>query len=377
MRNLYLFILFIFLLSCTNSKTYESISLKIDLLNDKHAPDARVAIWNIDVNDKKIPIELVGETNLNDAKNELIEYLKSEDISFEDNIILLPNHDFKYGIINNSVANLRKNPSHSSELVSQTILGTGVSILKKEGEWYLIQTPDKYISWIDHGGIVPMSKEKYNNYFASDVGVFTRPYGFSYETKKKIRVVSDLVLGSALKIVEIRSKHTKYEYPDGRKAWIENRLMNSISSIRGMNYSIQNLLENAHSLIGVPYLWGGTSSKGFDCSGYTKSVYLMNGYILPRDASQQVKEGILVDDSRNWNLLEAGDLMFFGYYKDDKLRIDHVSIWLGDGYFIQSSKNVRISSVYSDNLNFDDYHMAKYIESRRIIGSNTEGIKKL
>ena len=377
MRNLYLLILFIFLLSCTNSKTYESISLKIDLLNDKHAPDARVAIWNIDINDKKIPIELVGETNLNDAKNELIEYLRSEDISFDDNIILLPNHDFKYGIINNSVANLRKNPSHSSELVSQTILGTGVSILKKEGEWYLIQTPDKYISWIDHGGIVPMSKEKYNNYFASDVGVFTRPYGFSYETKKKIRVVSDLVLGSALKIVEVRSKHTKYEYPDGRIAWIENRLMNSISSIRGMNYSIQNLIENAHSLIGVPYLWGGTSSKGFDCSGYTKSVYLMNGYILPRDASQQVKEGILVDDSRNWNLLEAGDLMFFGYYKDDKLRIDHVSIWLGEGYFIQSSKNVRISSVYSDNLNFDDYHMAKYIESRRIIGSNTEGIKKL
>ena len=377
MRNLYLLILFIFLLSCTDSKTYESISLKIDLLNDKHAPDARVAVWDIDVNDKTIPIELVGETNLKDAKNELIEYLKSEDIPFEDNIILLPNYDFKYGIINNSVANLRKNPSHSSELVSQTILGTGVSILKKEGEWYLIQTPDKYISWIDHGGIVAMSKEKYDNYFASDVGVFTRPYGFSYETKKKNKVVSDLVLGSALKIIEIRSKHTKYEYPDGRTAWIENGLMNSISSIRGMNYSIQNLLKNAHSLIGVPYLWGGTSSKGFDCSGYTKSVYLMNGYILPRDASQQVKEGVFVDDSRNWNLLEAGDLMFFGYYKDDKLRIDHVSIWLGDGYFIQSSKNVRISSVYSENSNFDDYHMAKYIESRRIIGSNTEGIKKL
>jgi len=377
MRHLYLLVLFIFLSSCTNSKIYESTSLKIDLLNDKYAPDARVAVWNIDVNDKKIPIELVGETNLNDAKNELIEYLKSEDISFEDNIILLPNHDFKYGIINNSVANLRKNPLHSSELVSQTILGTGVSILKKEGEWYLIQTPDKYISWIDHGGIVPMSKEKYNNYFASDLGVFTRPYGFSYETKKKNRVVSDLVLGSVLKIVEVGSKHTKYKYPDGRIAWIENGLMNSISSIRGMNYSIQNLLENAHSLIGVPYLWGGTSSKGFDCSGYTKSVYLMNGYILPRDASQQIKEGILVDDSRNWNLLETGDLMFFGYYKDDKLRIDHVSIWLGDGYFIQSSKNVRISSVYSDNSNFDDYHMAKYIESRRIIGSNTEGIKKL
>ena len=377
MRNLYLLILFIFLLLCTDSKTYESISLKIDLLNDKHAPDARVAVWDIDVNDKTIPIELVGETNLKDAKNELIEYLKSEDIPFEDNIILLPNYDFKYGIINNSVANLRKNPSHSSELVSQTILGTGVSILKKEGEWYLIQTPDKYISWIDHGGIVLMSKEKYDNYFASDIGVFTKPYGFSYETKKKNRVVSDLVLGSALKAVDIRSKHTKYEYPDGRTAWIENGLMNSISSIRGMNYSIQNLLKNAHSLIGVPYLWGGTSSKGFDCSGYTKSVYLMNGYILPRDASQQVKEGVFVDDSRNWNLLEAGDLMFFGYYKDDKLRIDHVSIWLGDGYFIQSSKNVRISSVYSENSNFDDYHMAKYIESRRIIGSNTEGIKKL
>ncbi len=69
--------------------------------------------------------------------------------------------------------------------------------------------------------------------------------------------------------------------------------------------------------------------------------------------------------------------MFFGYYKDGRRRIDHVSIWIGDGKFIQASKNVRINSVYSEDPLYDRYHMEKYIESRRIIGNETNGIKKL
>ena len=102
--------------------------------------------------------------------------------------------------------------------------------------------------------------------------------------------------------------------------------------------------DETKKFIGVPYLWGGTSSKGFDCSGFTKTVYLMNGIIIPRDASQQVNEGLLVDADRNWDKLQEGDLMFFGYYKNGKRRIDHVAIWIGNGKFIQASKNVRINS---------------------------------
>ena len=377
MRKFYIFIFLVFGISCTNKNIEELVVKKINLLSEKHAPDPRIAIWNIDIDYSKNPIQLIGETDLGLAKKELLQYLISEEILFKDNITVYPNYEINDGIINNSVANLRKNPSHSSELVSQVILGTGVKILTKKEEWYLVQTPDNYISWVDHGGIFPISEENYNDYFSSDIVYYTKPYGFSYETKDKIRVVSDLVLGSALKVIENSSKLSKVEYPDGRKGWVESSFLNSISELRDMNYSIKNLLKNAHSLIGVPYLWGGTSSKGFDCSGYTKSVYLMNGYILPRDASQQIREGILVDDKKDWSNLQVGDLMFFGYYKGEKRKIDHVAIWLGDGYFIQASKNVRINSVYSDRSDYDKYHMEKYMESRRIFGNITLGIKKL
>ena len=377
MRNFYFFIILVFITSCSNNNFEELVDIKIDLLTEKYAPDSRTAIWNIDIDYSRNPIQLIGETDLFEAKKEFLQFLISEEIPFEDNIILYPNYEITNGIINNSVANLRKTPSHSSELVSQVILGTGVKILTKKGEWYLIQTPDGYISWVDHGGIFPMSEENYNDYFSSDIVYYTKPFGFLYETKDKIRVVSDIVLGSALKVIENSPKLSKVEYPDGRKGWVESSLLNTISSIRDKNYSIKNLLKNAHSLIGIPYLWGGTSSKGFDCSGYTKSVYLMNGYILPRDASQQVKEGILIDNKKDWNNLQTGDLMFFGYYKGEKRRIDHVAIWLGDGYFIQASKNVRINSVYPDRSDYDKYHMEKYMESRRILGNITSGIKEL
>ena len=94
----------------------------------------------------------------------------------------------------------------------------------------------------------------------------------------------------------------------------------------------------------------------------------MNGLIIPRDASQQFHIGVTVDSARNWNNLELGDLLFFGYLKDGKQRIDHVALWLGNGKFIQSSKNVRINSVNPEDGDYDDYHVSKYVKSQRIIG---------
>ena len=98
---------------------------------------------------------------------------------------------------------------------------------------------------------------------------------------------------------------------------------------------------------------------------------------IPRDASQQINEGKLIDKERKWSKLTVGDLMFFGYYKNGRRRIDHVAMWIGDGKFIQASKNVRINSVHSSSPIYDKYHMEKYIESRRIIGNETFGVKKL
>ena len=366
------FLLF-FLISCGSNYQVKEIDSFIELIKNKYAPDKRVALFNINYSYDNDIIIFNGETNLLTAKEEFLNILDSLEIKHEDNIDLLPKTKI-YGIINNSVGNLRGIPSHSSELVSQTLLGTRVNILKKEGEWYLIQTPDDYISWIDHGGITIVSESEYLNYY-KDTYIFNKTQGSSYTSIMKNEIVSDLVVGSILNVIDKKNDFYKIQYPDKRIGWVESKYVTRVFD--SSKNSTSDIIINSKKFIGVPYLWGGTSSKGFDCSGFTKTVYLMNGLVIPRDASQQVNEGFLVDRDRNWDNLKEGDLMFFGYYKDGRRRIDHVAIWMGDGKFIQASKNVRINSVYSDDQTYDKYHMDKYIETRRLIGYETDGVKKL
>ena len=178
---------------------FETIDIQ-ELIKNKYAPDKRVALFDIIFSYNNSIVILDGETNLKSAKQGFLNILDSLDIQYEDNIDLLPKKK-RFGIINNSVGNLRGKPSHSSELVSQTLLGTKVDILKKQGEWYLIQTPDNYISWIDHGGIAIVSETEYSNYF-EDNYIFNQTQGFAYESTQKNQIVSDLVVGSILKVID-------------------------------------------------------------------------------------------------------------------------------------------------------------------------------
>jgi cell wall-associated NlpC family hydrolase len=131
-------------------------------------------------------------------------------------------------------------------------------------------------------------------------------------------------------------------------------------------------------MMGIPYLWGGTSTKGVDCSGFTKTIYLMNGLIIPRDASQQVHAGELIDNAKNWDMLEAGDLLFFGSEatSTSSRRVVHVGMWIGDNEFIHSSRQVRISSVDPNAENYDQYNTNRYLEARRYIGNSAGNIIK-
>src|SRR5690606_23920156 len=135
-----------------------------------------------------------------------------------------------------------------------------------------------------------------------------------------------------------------------------------------------SLVNTSFAFKGLPYLWGGTSFKGVDCSGFTKTVYFMNGLIIPRDASQQIHTGILVDDKRNLTKLQPGDLLFFGRAATDSTseKVVHVGIWIGNNEFIHASGNVHVSSMDSSAANFDEYNYTRYLRTKRLLHQDDE-----
>lgn len=371
LRYIYFFIL-IGIFSCVDKDSKKS-QLIIQEVKKEYAPDNRVAIFNIEALGSN-PISLQGETNLGDAQRELLRKLESEGIKIKNEITVLPNEQIgteKYGLINVSVANLRGQPKHSAELVTQALLGTPVLLLKENRGWYLIQTPDKYIAWSNSGSLERISQSELDLWKKAQKIIYLNTYGFSLNPETSARV-SDLVTGNVLILEHENNDRWEVVYPDGRQAIISKSEAAEIQSWeKNIDVSDSSITKAAKDLMGIPYLWGGTSTKGLDCSGFTKTVYLLHGYIIPRDASQQVYEGELIDSEGDFSKLKVGDLLFFGKINDDQSeRVVHVGLWLGNNQFIHASGDVHISSMDSLNENFDAYNYNRYLRTKRIIVPN-------
>jgi len=139
------------------------------------------------------------------------------------------------------------------------------------------------------------------------------------------------------------------------------------------NVDAENIIATAANFMGRPYLWGGTSPKAMDCSGFTKMVYYINGVELARDASQQVKDGDVVELDPELKHLQKGDLLFFGSKAtpEKKERIWHVAIYLGNGKIIHASGAIKIESLLPSDANFAEKRLKTLIKARRIIGTTS------
>lgn len=367
--------LFIFIFSCGKNDDNE-VSTLISQIKNIHAPDKRVALFEIQfMND-----ELIGETNLPEALEQLKDSLAAKQIVFEDKVGLLPDPSLggkNLAIVHLSVANIRSQPKHSAELATQATMGTPLKVLKQSDSWYLVQTPDRYISWVDAGGITLVDKQEMENWYSSQKAVFTPPYGFVFEEPNENNRLSDLTAGNILQVSEKGDAFHQVMLPDGRVGYVPSSSMVLYDEwIASRTTSPSNLIHTARGMMGVPYLWGGTSTKGVDCSGFTKTIFFLNGKIIPRDASQQIHEGEEVDTEKNWDNLEIGDLLFFGIpaTKETTERVVHVGMWIGNQSFIHSRGMVRISSFDPNSPDFDEYELNRYLRTKRIVGKNSRNI---
>jgi cell wall-associated NlpC family hydrolase len=271
------------------------------------------------------------------------------------------------------VVNMYSHPNDQSDVVSQAIYGGNVTLLTARGEWCRIQTADHYKGWVPSrhirlvqigagyataGPIVRVESLFANIYREPDVTrhqpVITVPFetrlelipdetpvGGQKTTNKKATgtgapktaTKTTATKTTAMKPAGANRHHDGWlqvRLPGKTVAWIQSS--DVISDLQPL--SIADSIELAKRFLGLPYLWGGTSSFGFDCSGFTQMLLRARGFNMPRDADQQAAWNGLVAVERTDP--QAGDLLFFG---SSSRNITHTGMYIGDGQFIHATTN--------------------------------------
>lgn len=241
----------------------------------------------------------------------------------------------QYGICNLSIVPLRAEPSDTCELVSQVLYGEIFKVLEQRKSWSRIRLAfDKYEGWIDNKQYLEITENDYksikdeNHILSNDLVEYV---------EDRNQQLSTIPLGASLNGLHL----LKHSF-DGNK----------ISS----KSQKENLIKTAFMYLNAPYLWGGKTPFGIDCSGFTQMVYKLNGYSLLRDASQQATQGValsFIEES------EPGDLAFFD---NNEGAIVHVGIIMEDNYIIHAHGKVRIDRLDHSGI----YNTDKKIHTHKL-----------
>ena len=254
-----------------------------------------------------------------------------------------------YGICNLSLVPCRKSPSDRSEMVNQLLFGDTFEILEEQEKWVKIKGSfDDYISWIAKKQYLPIFKKTFSELnkepqqLAADLIQFvTDQHGDS---------IIPILPGSnlpGLKNHVLEIEKSKYKY-DG-----------DVIKPGSSKHDRSSVLESAYLFLNAPYLWGGRSPFGIDCSGFTQLVFKLNGIELLRDAWQQALNGKPLDFVEE---AQPGDLAFFD---NDRGKIIHVGIILGKNKIIHASGKVRIDKL--DHYGIYNEEKKAYTHQLRII----------
>lgn len=348
----------------------------ISALQKKYAPDRRIAIFTVNAIDYGTKIILIGDVESGEAKEDALAQFKSSGADIIDSIEVLPAENIgerSWGIITVSVANMRSEPKESAELGSQVLMGNVVRIWKKKGGYVYIQSPDRYLGWADPDQLHRVTREEAEQWNTAKKLFVTALVDHILEKPEDGSFpVCDVVGGAVLLNKGEIGTWVKVGLADGRTGFIKKtNVMDYAQWGTSLRPVAENIERTGRFLMGVPYLWGGTSVKGVDCSGFTKTVYLLNGVSLNRDANQQADQGTPVEPGKNFENLKKGDLLFFGRKAAEgkNERIVHVGIYLGNKNYIHSSGSVQINSFDERSPLFNEYNLQRFVRARRVIAS--------
>ena len=312
--------------ACVPSSIDEELDKILADVGNQYAADTRISVWEVKANKTSDGWLIEGKTDRRDAFDELNNRLHAKKMPVSVRVAVLPQDNVEIGdrawaLVNVSVATIKKEPRFAVAATTQALAGTPLRLLEFKTPFWRVQMPDGYIGWVHRLQIARMSAKELADWNASRRVVVTAR--FTTLTSENGATLAPLTAGSIVRF------------------------------------------GTAKQLLGTPYLWGGMSTNGVDCSGFVSLVWRLNGVILSRDADQQIAQAkqldvLCVED------IPAGSLVAFGQKNEaGENVVRHIGIALENGDFIHSLGNVRIQSLSPNSPIYSAYF------AERLLGAYT------
>jgi gamma-D-glutamyl-L-lysine dipeptidyl-peptidase len=272
-----------------------------------------------------------------------------------------------WALLNRPVADLMSRPSVAAERVSQGLLGEACRVLGEEGDWAQVRVErDGYVGWLQLAALHPAPEREVERFISEADTLVSAEIAQAYMDPQRADVAGKLPLGLRLPLAHREAQLVAVRLPDARVWWLASSDVLPITERPTLDADgIARALAMMRRSIGVPYLWGGCTPFGYDCSGLSQAFYALFGVRIPRDADQQFQAGHEVLGPP-----APGDLVFFRIEGTDAEAarhsdVRHVAISLGGEHILHASGRAR--SVAIDRLAADGHSYGDWL-SKRVAG---------
>ncbi len=316
----------------------DKVERAVDDIRRKWVPDGRLGVFEVSL----LPKGVAGMTSSRDARDALRRLAADEGLV--DKVTLLPDESVvdAAAVVTAAIAPLLGEPQVSAPRVSEVLHGESLDVLERRDGWLRVKAPDGYIAWLHAGYVV------------------TGPADWAEDWRDRATARSlgaDIVTTDGRRRLptgaRVAFRRGVVELADGQHGAVAAGTVRREQELRveARHLALPELAQKWFG--GAPYLWGGRTEWGIDCSGLVQAVYGARGVQLPRDSDQQFGQGREVPMTTEGAGYEAGDLLFFA----ERGRVSHVALWTGVGRIVHSS--LSRGGVGGDDLYGDEPRMAR------------------